>query len=82
VLCQDAFVEAFPNDTVLNKTTIYHITMKFEGTGEISECLHSGEWWTLPAPFMNCISGFIVLYCIHIVCFIIIIIRNETSVAY
>jgi hypothetical protein len=29
--------------------------------GEISECLHSRGWWTLPAPFVNCISGFIVL---------------------
>jgi hypothetical protein len=30
--------------------------------GEMSECLHSGEWWALPAPFMNFISGFIVFY--------------------
>jgi hypothetical protein len=30
--------------------------------GERSECLHSGGWWVLPAYFMNCISGFIVLY--------------------
>jgi hypothetical protein len=29
---------------------------------ETSECLHSGERWALPALFMNCISGFIVLY--------------------
>jgi hypothetical protein len=30
--------------------------------GETGECLHSGEWWALPAAFMNCFSGFIVLY--------------------
>jgi hypothetical protein len=30
--------------------------------GETSEFLHSGERWALPAPFMNCISGFILLY--------------------
>jgi hypothetical protein len=29
--------------------------------GETSVCLHSGEWWAIPAPFMNYISGFIVL---------------------
>jgi hypothetical protein len=29
--------------------------------GEMSERLHSGEWWALPAPFMNCILRF---YCI------------------
>jgi hypothetical protein len=62
VLCQEAFCEAFSNDTVPIKTAIYHITMKFEETGEISECLHSGEWWALPAHFMNCISSFIRLY--------------------
>jgi hypothetical protein len=27
----------------------------------MSECFDSGEWWALPASFMNCISGFIVL---------------------
>jgi hypothetical protein len=29
--------------------------------GETSVCLHSGEWRAIPAPFINCISGFIVL---------------------
>jgi hypothetical protein len=29
--------------------------------GETNECLHSGEWWALPAPLMKGISGFIVL---------------------
>jgi hypothetical protein len=54
-LCQEAFQEAFPNDTVPNKTTIYCIITKFEETGEMSGCLHSGEWWAFPVPFMNCI---------------------------
>jgi hypothetical protein len=31
------------------------------GYGETSECLHSGEWWALAPPFVNCVSGFIVL---------------------
>jgi hypothetical protein len=35
--------------------------------GEMSECLHSGEWWALSAPFMNCISGFIELYLTYFV---------------
>jgi hypothetical protein len=29
--------------------------------GEMSECLHSGEWWAVTATFVNCISDFIVL---------------------
>jgi hypothetical protein len=29
--------------------------------GDTSECLHSGEWWALPAPIMNSITGFISL---------------------
>jgi hypothetical protein len=30
---QEAFQEAFPNDTVTNKTTTYRIITKFEETG-------------------------------------------------
>jgi hypothetical protein len=33
VLCQEAFQEAFPNDTVPNKTTVNRIITKFEETG-------------------------------------------------
>jgi hypothetical protein len=29
--------------------------------GEASECLRLGERWALPALYINCISGFIVL---------------------
>jgi len=41
----------------INQRTLRRVAQN----GETSECLHSGEWWALPAPFMNCISGFIVL---------------------
>jgi hypothetical protein len=34
-LCQEAFKQAFPNDTVPNKTTIYRIITKFEDTGSV-----------------------------------------------
>jgi hypothetical protein len=46
VLCQDAFQEAFPNDTVPNKTAIYHVIMKFEETG----CVCMVENVTTVAP--------------------------------
>jgi hypothetical protein len=35
--------------------------------GETSEFLHSGEWWALPAPFMECIQ--VLLYCISHILF-------------
>jgi hypothetical protein len=34
-LRQGAFQEAFPNDTVPNKTAIYRIITKFEETGSV-----------------------------------------------
>jgi hypothetical protein len=36
-LCQESFQEAFPNDTVLKKTTIYSIITKFEETGSVCD---------------------------------------------
>jgi hypothetical protein len=38
-LCRKAFQEAFPNDTVLNKT-IYRIITKFEETGSVCDRKH------------------------------------------
>jgi hypothetical protein len=34
-LCQEAFQEAFANYTVLNKTTVFRIIIKFEETGSM-----------------------------------------------
>jgi hypothetical protein len=36
-LCQGAFQEVFPNNTVSNKTTIYRIITKFEETGSVRD---------------------------------------------
>jgi hypothetical protein len=40
-LCQEAFQEAFPNDTVPNKTTIYRIITKFVETGSVCDRKHN-----------------------------------------
>jgi hypothetical protein len=40
-LWQEAFQEAFPNDTVPNKTTIYRIITKFEETGSVCDRKHN-----------------------------------------
>jgi hypothetical protein len=39
-LCQEAFQEAFPNDTVPNKT-IYRFITKFEETGSVCDRKHN-----------------------------------------
>jgi hypothetical protein len=36
-LCQEAFQETFPNDTVPSKTAIYRIITEFEETGSVCE---------------------------------------------
>jgi hypothetical protein len=41
VLCQEAFQETFPNDTVPNKTTIYCIITKSEETGFVCDRKHN-----------------------------------------
>jgi hypothetical protein len=44
-------------------TNINQITSSSDtGYGEMSDCLQSGEWWTLPAAFMNYISSFLILW--------------------
>jgi hypothetical protein len=40
-LCQEAFQEAFPNDTLPNKTTIYRIITKYEETGSVCDRKHN-----------------------------------------
>jgi hypothetical protein len=40
-LCQEAFQEAFPNDMVPNKTTIYHIITKPEEIGSACDRKHN-----------------------------------------
>jgi hypothetical protein len=40
-LCQEAFQEAFPNDTVPNKTTVYRIITKSAETGSVCDRKHN-----------------------------------------
>jgi hypothetical protein len=41
VFCQGDFQEAFPNDTVPKKTTVYRIITKFEETGSVCDRKHN-----------------------------------------
>jgi hypothetical protein len=52
--------------TVPEKKATSHSSSSGTEYGETSECLHSGEWRALPAPFTNCISSIIVLYCYEV----------------
>jgi hypothetical protein len=40
-LCQEAFQEAFPDDTVPNKTTVYRFVTTFEDTGSVCDGTHN-----------------------------------------
>jgi hypothetical protein len=75
-LCE-AFQEALPNDTVLNKTTIYRIITKFEETGSVCDRKHNHRHTVLNDDTLEDVRLSFVLFC-----FITIILRRETSVAF
>jgi hypothetical protein len=71
-LCQ----EAFPNDTVPNKTTIYRIITKFEETGSVCDRKHIRRRTVLNGDTQENVRLSLLF------CFTVIILRSETSVAF
>jgi hypothetical protein len=76
-LCQDAFQEAFPNDTVAEKTTIYRIIKKFDGTGSMCDRKHNRRRIVLNDDTLEDVRLGFVLFGFNI-----ITVRSETSDAF
>jgi hypothetical protein len=69
-LCQEAFEEAFPNDKMPNKTTVYYIITKFEETGCVCDRKHNRRRTALNDDTLENVRLSSVLFC-----FIIIIVK-------
>jgi transposase len=74
-LCQEAFQEAFSDDTVSNKT-IYRIITKFEETGSVCGRTHNRRHTFLNDDTLEDVRLRLLF------CSITVLLRGETSVAF